>query len=404
MNAVLHMHALMRTTVLAALLLVGAVTSVRPAAAQQPRVAGGDEMSAAERRLFEARAAQLHDQLELLVRRSEDEPRLLGALRRVDTVLHAATLERLVESKALTNLQHELARACCDAARDPQLRLLTTQLASLQLGLLNLEQARTPALAGYLGVTFSGSTHRLTRKGEVYITHTEYPAIISVEPGSPAAAGGVRPGDTLIAYGSHDVVRDGALSLTRLLKPGARVELHLKRGGRRTVPVVVGTRRDVVQYRLADPEEYAFQWDPRPPGVEPTPAPRRTAIRIVPVPRVRGEAPTPPAAPTPAEPGYIIYSSGTAIVAGAELTRLNDGLREYFGADRGVLVLSVANGTPAAQAGLRSGDVIVKIDGDDVTAPAALRAALVRAQKGDERRLKLEVVRKNSKKVVTLAW
>ena len=406
MNAVLHIRSLTRTTALAALFLLGAVAAARPAAAQQARgQGGGDEISAAERRLFETRAAQLHQQLELLVRRYEDDPRLLGALRRVDTVLHAATLQRLVDSKALSNLQHELARACCDAARDPELRRLTTQLTSLQLQLLSLEQARTPAPTGYLGVTFSGSTHRLTKKGEVYLTHTEYPAIISVEPGSPAAAGGIRPGDTLLAYGSHDVVRDGALSLTRLLKPGARVELRLRRAGNtRSVPVTVGTRRDVVRYRIAEPEEYAFQWDPMPPGVAPVPStPRAEIVRVVPAPRMRGEAPTPP---VPSDPGSIIYSasSATAIVAGAELARMSEDLRELFGTERGVLVLNVANGSPAAQAGLRGGDVIVKVDGEAVRMPGAIRLALIRAQAEDERSLKLEVVRRKATKTVTLAW
>jgi len=54
---------------------------------------------------------------------------------------------------------------------------------------------------------------------------------------------------------------------------------------------------------------------------------------------------------------------GQRIVAGAELAPLNSDLARYFHAMDGLLVVSVAPGSPAARAGLRAGDVIAAVDG-----------------------------------------
>jgi membrane-associated protease RseP (regulator of RpoE activity) len=81
-------------------------------------------------------------------------------------------------------------------------------------------------------------------------------------------------------------------------------------------------------------------------------------------------------------PGDVVASSfatGMRSVAGAELSELNPGLAEYFGVLDGVLVLDARDGTPAARAGIRAGDVIVLINGEKVTSVADVRRTMAAA-------------------------
>ena len=58
--------------------------------------------------------------------------------------------------------------------------------------------------------------------GELIIRYLTHPAIVSVEPSSPAERAGLVPSDTLIAYDGEDV-RDTDIAITRLLTPNKRV-------------------------------------------------------------------------------------------------------------------------------------------------------------------------------------
>jgi S1-C subfamily serine protease len=58
------------------------------------------------------------------------------------------------------------------------------------------------------------------------------------------------------------------------------------------------------------------------------------------------------------------------------LTDLNPDLARYFGVDVGVLVTEVAFGSPAEEAGLRSGEVIVRVNDQAVTRVDEVRRAV----------------------------
>ena len=63
--------------------------------------------------------------------------------------------------------------------------------------------------------------------------------------------------------------------------------------------------------------------------------------------------------------------------------------RAFFGvsvdaAQGGVTVLRVSSGSPAEDAGFREGDLITKVDGDDVATPAEFAAAIHEHAPGDE--------------------
>ncbi len=166
--------------------------------------------------------------------------------------------------------------------------------------------------------------------------------------GGPAESAGIRPGDRILRIGGADATEGELERLVRGLRAGTRVDLVLDRGG--------------------ETLEFTVQAEPRPfsAGVGPqwrAPVvpwgPDRSRVRI----RERPPAP---------------FIAGQRVVGGAELVTLSPALGSYFQVDRGVLVLEVLEGTPAALAGLEAGDVLVEVDGEEVSSIAEVRRALAR--------------------------
>ncbi|TVP56109.1 MAG: PDZ domain-containing protein [Gemmatimonadales bacterium] len=96
-------------------------------------------------------------------------------------------------------------------------------------------------------------------------------------------------------------------------------------------------------------------------------------------------------APPVSVDGPTFYWRGQNVVAGAELTPVNEGLAPYFGTERGLLVVDIVEDSPAARAGLRAGDVLIRIDGREVGTVAEARSALDRAYRTPP--VPLEIVR-----------
>lgn len=80
--------------------------------------------------------------------------------------------------------------------------------------------------------------------------------------------------------------------------------------------------------------------------------------------------PAPPGTPTRSDPPVLL---GQRVVAGAEMASLNPSLARYFGVDSGVLVMDVAERSPAADAGLQPGDVVLEVNGERVETIQDLR-------------------------------
>lgn len=90
---------------------------------------------------------------------------------------------------------------------------------------------------------------------------------------------------------------------------------------------------------------------------------------------------------------------GARALAGASITELNEDLAEYFEADRGVLVTEVEEGTPAARAGLRGGDVIIAVNGNDVNELGDVHRHAARA----EGPVELTITRRGERRTIRLA-
>jgi len=194
--------------------------------------------------------------------------------------------------------------------------------------------------------------------------------ITTVEPDSPADKAGLKPGDVVLEYNGQRV--EGTQQFVRFVRetpPGRTVRLTVFRNGAtQTVMAAVGERKG-----------RAFN----------VPVPKiDEEIRM----RLREWAP--PDVPR-------VTMSWRAAMLGIEGEPLRGSqLGEFFGAKDGVLVRSVLTGTPAEKAGIRPGDVIVKVDDRGVDEPRDITAALRAARDASKRTFPVVVVRE--KKEMTL--
>ncbi len=94
---------------------------------------------------------------------------------------------------------------------------------------------------------------------------------------------------------------------------------------------------------------------------------------------------------------YVVSSTSRL---GLRAVSMTEQLREYFGADadEGVLVSSVDEGSAAADADLRAGDVVIAIDGRTVDEPADLR----RRGRTDRGTITLTIIRDRAEQEITL--
>lgn len=235
----------------------------------------------------------------------------------------------------------------------------------------------TPASGFY---TFFGGA-RLGIQVDMEVTEPSRGAVVrEVMPGSPAEDAGLRGDDEIVAVDGTSLLRplpqdepsadrDESAAARRLIalmretEPGDTVRLEVLRDGQR-IDLSVATREHLSFGRV--PEIRGFMRE----------GPR--VFRYD-----RGDA------PRVAVGGSLWRRSG---LLGARVTRINPDLGEYFGAERGVLVLEVSEDAPLD---LRPGDVIVAIDGREVRDEVHFHDIL-RSYRQDET-VRVEVVRKGER-------
>jgi len=84
---------------------------------------------------------------------------------------------------------------------------------------------------------------------------------------------------------------------------------------------------------------------------------------------------------------------------GAELEEIDGQLAGYFGVEKGVLVRSVEEGSPAGTADLKAGDVITSVGGAEIKRSGDVRRALAKA---DSQETKVAVLRNKRPKTLTV--
>lgn len=192
--------------------------------------------------------------------------------------------------------------------------------------------------------------------------------ITQVVAGSPAEKAGLRKDDVIIRFDGESVTSSRKLQrLVSEVAPDHTVRVGIVRGGtEQEVTVTIGKREG--------------SWG-RMDGL------MRTPRAEVWGPGVLNREP------------FVMFGNSRRI--GVSTTQLTKQLAEYFGvADgQGVLVTSVSDDGPAAQAGIKAGDVITAVDGDKIAGAGDLTRALNRKKEGT---VTLTIVRDKSQRTITV--
>jgi S1-C subfamily serine protease len=255
---------------------------------------------------------------------------------------------------------------------------------------------------GTLGFTADGYNRRFANSTGDYLQYFEYPTVVAIEANSPASRAGVKVGDLVLAYNGDDV-RSNWINMTQLLTPGREIAVKLRRDG---------DTRDVKMEVAKAPAD--LMADRRASVV----LEERRAVESQAVMAAAGRAPTPPVAiaRTPVAMGgaggslreapvaAASIAPGMSGVLGAAMTDVDPDLAKVVrGMDgkRGVLITRVPNGSPADRTGLRSGDVILRVDASDIATVAQFRVRIMLAEQTGQEKVKLTILRDEKTQEIT---
>ena len=192
--------------------------------------------------------------------------------------------------------------------------------------------------------------------------------VTAVEEDSPAAQAGMRKGDVVLEMNGQRV--EGVEQFVRMVREvpvGRDAKLNVSRGGDPQTLVAKMAQRK--SWTINGERGMVMPAIPMPPN-----------IRAMDIPRA-----------------YVSWRNGAL---GVEAEALKGSLAEFFGVKQGVLVRSVTKGSPADKAGLKAGDVIVKVNDKAVDSPSDI-AAIAR-ERNDRKSLNLVIVREKREQPVTV--
>jgi serine protease Do len=212
--------------------------------------------------------------------------------------------------------------------------------------------------------------------------------IDDVVPGSPAAKAGLRKGDVIISINDHSVASPAALSdAVSVAAVGSTASMRVVRQGSiQNISAKLASRPDSLDDEgggaSASPNRRVRVWKD---GEEIDPdhmdIPGLESLRHL---DGLGDMPR-----------MMFLGRGRL---GVRTASLNSDLTSYFGGTngKGALVLEVLKDTPAEKAGIKAGDVITRVDNQDV----ADSDDLVRALRDEEGKVTITLVRKGAKRTV----
>jgi len=160
--------------------------------------------------------------------------------------------------------------------------------------------------------------------------------LTSVAPGSPAAIAALRPGDVILRINEEEIKNAADFSwFLDEARPGSAVNFTVARPGKLAL--------EAVEVKLKESPDPLF------------------GLRML-------EDFTPPSFELNPQPGFFPNSLANALISqGIETIALKPRVASRFGARGGLLVVYVQQATVASKAGLRSGDVIEAINGQQLS-------------------------------------
>jgi serine protease Do len=251
----------------------------------------------------------------------------------------------------------------------------------------------------YLGVYLEEVTPE--RKKELNLSEERGAIVMKVVAGSPAEKSGLKENDVIVSFNGRRV--DSVRELQRLLNetPAERaVQIEVVRGGSRQNLTTSLSKRSSHSFTMLGPEfnEKLFKQNE-----EAMKRAEESLKRSQELLKERQESfkSLPPDFGNFSfvNPGEFSFFSGTRLGISAE--SLTDQLAQFFGVKegKGVLVASVEEGTPAAKAGIKAGDVITAIGEQRIDSISALLRALSGKREGT---LTVKLIRNHSEQTVNV--
>jgi serine protease Do len=203
--------------------------------------------------------------------------------------------------------------------------------------------------------------------------------ITSVTEDSPAAKAGLKEGDVVLEFNGQPV--EGQEQLTRMVREtpaGRQVKIGVWRNGAmQTVMATIEVRKGPQARVFTNDGNGWIQSMPDLQGME-----QLRNFRM----------------PDFDMPGFTMSSQSPMLGIMGESLGQQEQLAEFFGVKEGVLVKSVSRNSPAEKAGIKAGDVIMKVEETNVASSRDIGAAL----RGARSKKSVTVVVMRNKKEVTL--
>jgi len=207
--------------------------------------------------------------------------------------------------------------------------------------------------------------------------------VVEVIDDSPAARAGIESGDVIVKIGGEPTPEPDVLAdLVAAAEPGSKLEIEYVRDGQTCkTDVEIGEReirmkRKIIIHGDGD-DEKILQWygDDEEIELELKDLDEKALM--------------------------FRHQDGKRAYLGVELGDLTEQLGDYFDVDdgEGALIREVVEDTPARKAGLKAGDVIVEMEGEDIADAADVTEFVWEHEPGDE--VEIGIVRRGRNKKVT---